>query len=443
VLVVRATSGIDIAIAGRLALETLSDICLDVIASGQSFTAATDQPAPDPDRPSAILSVPLLLSGTGVGAVLLLAYARGRSFSADEERLVRALAEVAGHELSAAGAFRMAYDRPGVLWSRLDAPLTPAPAAAPGAAPPPPAPAEWHPLPLPPEPAAGPEPAPEPEPEAAPQPFPTEPISLVPPTHRTMTLDPEMVKRLIAEAKAAREVEEASLAAETAAEPQPATEEMPAPAAAAEPEPATEEIPAPAEAAPPAETASEPARARPKARDHHQVGWRARVQSRMTRVRQQRQENEARERGEILAAIRNLSWDGYQALIADIFRRKAFEVLPPPAEGSDLDVIDLVVDRDGQRMLVNCQLRGEMDIPIEAVTEMSTVVYNYSVAGAYLIADGSFAPEASAAAATGGIVLIDGNALIDLTIETTLKDERKSGFTGRITKRFVRGKKAS
>jgi len=57
--------------------------------------------------------------------------------------------------------------------------------------------------------------------------------------------------------------------------------------------------------------------------------------------------------------------------------------------------------------------------------------------------DGSFAPEASAAAATGGIVLIDGNALIDLTIETTLKDERKSGFTGRITKRFVRGKKAS
>jgi hypothetical protein len=228
------------------------------------------------------------------------------------------------------------------------------------------------------------------------------------------------------------------VAADAAAGAPPEPEPLPA-----EPLPPTAEMAAPEVAPPPPapEPAAEPARARPAPRERHQPGWRARVQSRMTRVRQQRQAEEERERAEILAAIRNLSWDGYQALIADIFRRKAFEVLPPPSEGSDLDVIDLVVDRDGQRMLVNCQLRGEMDIPIEAVTEMATVVYNYSVAGAYLIADGSFAPEASGAAATGGIVLIDGNALIDLTIETTLKDERKAGFTGRIAKRFVRGKK--
>ncbi|HVD01349.1 MAG TPA: restriction endonuclease [Candidatus Dormibacteraeota bacterium] len=452
VLVVRASSGIDAHIAGRLALDTLSDICLDVISSGQSFTASTNQPAPDPDRPSAILCVPVLLSGTGVGAVLLLAYAPDRSFSPDQERLVRALADVAGPELSAAGAYRLSFDQPGVLWRRLDAPLTPtvAPTTPPSSdwLPAAPAPAAAGQPELPALEAAEPEPAeqpgpevvaePEPQPEPPPPPPPTEPISLIPPSHRTMTLDPEMVKRLIAEAKAAREAEEAAVAAETALEQVAeamASETMPA-APVVEEQPApTEEMPAPAPAATP-----EPARTRPPQRDRYQIGWRTRVQSRMTRVSQQKQAEAAREREEILAAIRNLSWEGYQALIADIFRRKAFEVLPPPDEGSDLDVIDLVVNRDDQRMLVNCQLRGEMDIPIEAVTEMSAVVYNYSVAGAYLIADGSFAPEASAAATSGGIVLVDGNALIDLTIETTLKDERKASFTGRIAKRFSRAK---
>ena len=163
----------------------------------------------------------------------------------------------------------------------------------------------------------------------------------------------------------------------------------------------------------------------------------------MTQVAEQREQDHARYRQEILAAVRNLSWDGYQALIADIYRRKAFEVFPPPVSGSDLDVIDLVVDRDGQRMLINCQLRGESDIPAAAVTEMGNVVANYSVSGAYLIADGSFAPEAAEAAHASGVVLIDGEALIDLVIETTLKDERRPTGFSRFAKRFPRASCAS
>jgi hypothetical protein len=158
----------------------------------------------------------------------------------------------------------------------------------------------------------------------------------------------------------------------------------------------------------------------------------------MTRVAEQKAEEDARYRQEILAAVRNLSWDGYQALIADIYRRKAFEVFPPPVSGSDLDVIDLVVDRDGKRMLINCQLRGEEDIPAAAVTEMGNVVYNYSVAGAYLVADGSFAQDAVEIAPSTGVVLIDGQALIDLVIETTLKDESKHSGLGRLAQRFKR-----
>ena len=222
----------------------------------------------------------------------------------------------------------------------------------------------------------------------------------------TMTLDPEAMRRLIAGAKAARAAQEAEAAeeaqaaeqaaraAEAARRPPPEVEEPSAwrlpewekPAAAAEVEPqptAQPTTPLPASLEP-----AEPEGPQPK-----KPGWRERVGSRMTRIAEQREEDEVRYRREILAAVRNLSWDGYQALIADIYRRKAFEVFPPPVSGSDLDVIDLVVDRDGKRMLINCQLRGEMDIPAAAVTEMGNVVANYSVAGAYLIADGSFAPK--------------------------------------------------
>jgi hypothetical protein len=158
----------------------------------------------------------------------------------------------------------------------------------------------------------------------------------------------------------------------------------------------------------------------------------------MKQASQRKEEDRTRYRMEILAAVRNLSWDGYQALIADIFRRKAFEVFPPPVSGSDLDVIDLVVDRDGERMLINCQLRGEMDIPAAAASEMGNVVNNYSVAGAYLIADGSFAQDAVEIAPSTGVVLIDGQALIDLVIETTLKDESKPSGLGRLAQRFKR-----
>ena len=59
-------------------------------------------------------------------------------------------------------------------------------------------------------------------------------------------------------------------------------------------------------------------------------------------------------------------------------------------------------------------------------------------AGSYLIESGSFVPEANAAAPASGVTLIDGEALIDLVIETTLKDESKPSGFGRLMRRFAK-----
>ena len=247
----------------------------------------------------------------------------------------------------------------------------------------------------------------------------------------TLQLDPVAMRELIARAKAARAEVEASQAPPEVLPP------------AAEPEPAAAEaepLPPPPAPEPEALPAAFATAIRPSRPPKHKVGWTARVRSRMTRIQQQKAEENRRYRADILNAVRNLSWDGYTALIADIFRRKAFEVFPPPATGSDLDVIDMVVDRDGQRMLVNCQLRGETDIPVAAVTEMQQVIYNYSVQGAYVVSDGNFESPAVEAAPVAGIVLIDGESLIDLVIETTLKDESKPTMTKKIAGVFSRKK---
>jgi len=413
VIVVRASSGIEGDTAAHLALETLGDLCLDVIGSGTPVRVYQANPGnPDPYHPRAVLCVPVMIAGSGAGAVLMAGYAPGREFTAVHERLASNLARTAGPALARAGAYKLALDRPGDRWRRLDqvgaGTATAAPAAAPAA------PITEH--------GTG---------EIAGSPM------------STMTLDPESMRRLIAGAKAARTAQEAEAAAEAAAaerearEAEEARRRMQAPPAEPEIGPAGaadhEALPEP-EPAPEAPAEPElPAEPQPK-----RPGWRERVSSRMTQVSEQKALEEARYRMEILAAVRNLSWDGYQALIADIYRRKAFEVFPPPVSGSDLDVIDLVVDRDGKRMLINCQLRGEEDIPAAAVTEMGNVVYNYSVAGAYLIADGSFAQDAVDAAPASGVVLIDGEALIDLVIETTLKDESKPSGFGRLAQRFRR-----
>jgi hypothetical protein len=125
----------------------------------------------------------------------------------------------------------------------------------------------------------------------------------------------------------------------------------------------------------------------------------------------------SREHDEIVAAVRELSWEGYFALVGDIFRREGYEVFG--GEGPDGDVIDMEVVRGAERMLVNCQLRGLDPIGVEPLGEMHLVAQR-SEAGVAIVSDGDFAPEAWAFADEHGITIIDREILIGLVLELTL-----------------------
>ena len=87
-----------------------------------------------------------------------------------------------------------------------------------------------------------------------------------------------------------------------------------------------------------------------------------------------------------MAAVRDLSWEGYRSLIADIFRRDGYEVFD--GEGPDSDVIDMEVVRGAARLIVNCQLRGVSPIGVEPLAEMAQVVLRNGADGVFIISDG-------------------------------------------------------
>jgi len=137
----------------------------------------------------------------------------------------------------------------------------------------------------------------------------------------------------------------------------------------------------------------------------------------------------------VLSSVRELSWDGYRSLVADIFRRHGHMVFE--GEGPDSDVIDMEITRDGNgRVIVNCQLRGMKQIPAEPLREMAMVGLRNGADRVLLITDGDFSPEAHRFAAAHSLVLVDGSALFELVIELAMGDERDRRLSTRLAKLF-------
>jgi len=136
------------------------------------------------------------------------------------------------------------------------------------------------------------------------------------------------------------------------------------------------------------------------------------------------------EHDEIVAAIRGLSWEGYFALVGDIFRREGYEVFG--GEGPDGDVIDMEIVRGAERALVSCQLRGLEGIGVEPLNEMALVAQRTDAGGVFMVSDGDFAVEAWEFADGQGITLIDREILTGLVLELTLGNARGSKLRAQV-----------
>lgn len=123
-----------------------------------------------------------------------------------------------------------------------------------------------------------------------------------------------------------------------------------------------------------------------------------------------------------MSSVRELSWDGYSSLIADIFRQRGHDVFA--GDGPDRDVIDLEFFDGDARLIVNYQLRGMRQISIAPLEEMAIVRERNGATRVLLITDGDFSPEAHSFAADHSLTLVDGEALLELVLELALRRPR-------------------
>lgn len=119
------------------------------------------------------------------------------------------------------------------------------------------------------------------------------------------------------------------------------------------------------------------------------------------------------ERQNSIDSIRTLSWKQFEELVAEAYRRKGFGVLENATMGSD-GGIDLRLERNGTRLLVQCKQWRSVKVSVNIVREMYGVMMHEKADGVVIVTSGVFTQEAREFAADKPIELIEGQKLFEM-----------------------------
>jgi restriction system protein len=113
-----------------------------------------------------------------------------------------------------------------------------------------------------------------------------------------------------------------------------------------------------------------------------------------------------------LHAIRDLSWQAFELLISEAYRRQGYKVEETPA-GADGGV-DIILNKNKRTFFVQCKHWKNQKVGVKEVRELNGVVAAKGAYNGILVTSGNYTTDAIEFAATAGIELIDGKALIKL-----------------------------
>jgi restriction system protein len=109
-------------------------------------------------------------------------------------------------------------------------------------------------------------------------------------------------------------------------------------------------------------------------------------------------------------ALNAMSWQEFEALVGEAFRRKGYAVSETGGGGAD-GGIDLVLKRGGETMLVQCKQWKAYKVGVTTVRELYGVMAAKGASGGYVVTSGVFTNDARAFAVGRNIELVDGEAL--------------------------------
>lgn len=112
-------------------------------------------------------------------------------------------------------------------------------------------------------------------------------------------------------------------------------------------------------------------------------------------------------------SIRDLSWQEFESLLAETFRRQGFAVEHTGASGPD-GGIDLRLSKAGAITLVQCKHWKAYDVGVRIVRELRGIVASDSAQSGIVVTSGRFTRAAHDFAVTNPIRLIDGHELVGM-----------------------------
>lgn len=109
-------------------------------------------------------------------------------------------------------------------------------------------------------------------------------------------------------------------------------------------------------------------------------------------------------------ALDGMSWNEFELLVGEAFRRQGYAVTESGGGGADGGV-DLVLSKGGERFFVQCKQWKAFKVGVTTVRELYGVMAARGAAGGFVVTSGQFTADAQDFAAGRNITLIDGPAL--------------------------------
>jgi restriction system protein len=111
-----------------------------------------------------------------------------------------------------------------------------------------------------------------------------------------------------------------------------------------------------------------------------------------------------------LAPFADMSWQDFERVVGEYFRRRGFAVAETGGGGAD-GGIDLVLSRGADRYIVQCKQWRAWRIGVEPVRELYGVIAAERAAGGFVVTSGTFTYEARRFAEGREIELINGEQI--------------------------------
>lgn len=114
-----------------------------------------------------------------------------------------------------------------------------------------------------------------------------------------------------------------------------------------------------------------------------------------------------------IESIRDMSWQDFELLVGEAFRRKGFEVKEKGGGGAD-GGIDLVLTKIGKKSIVQCKRWKTFSIGVPLIRELYGVMTSERANDCIFVSSGNYTAEARLFAEDKPIWLIDGPELLEM-----------------------------